>query len=190
MKETIYVKYNRTRKPLFQIRTSIIEENGKLWVEKTALIPDAKAHLCSLSKKQTALERHFTNLKPVRTELSEDGGTVRFPFIQGETLAEILGRKIQNGMAPVKEIQSTMEQLFAVPQEAMVPFTATPEFEDVFGKMPELSGLSYPCLLYTSRVACETAVTTGLVLVMGEITTKAYVDIQKIVRETVRERCV
>ena len=38
-----------------------------------------------------------------------------------------------------------------------------------------------------SRVACETAITTGLVLVMGEITTKAYVDIQKIVRDTVRE---
>ena len=38
-----------------------------------------------------------------------------------------------------------------------------------------------------SRVACETATTTGLVMVMGEITTKAYVDIQKIVRETVRE---
>lgn len=38
-----------------------------------------------------------------------------------------------------------------------------------------------------SRVACETATTTGLVMVMGEITTKGYVDIQKIVRETVRE---
>lgn len=38
-----------------------------------------------------------------------------------------------------------------------------------------------------SRVACETAITTGLVLVMGEITTSAYVDIQKTVRETVRE---
>lgn len=38
-----------------------------------------------------------------------------------------------------------------------------------------------------SRVACETCTTTGLVLVMGEITTSAYVDIQKIVRETVRE---
>ena len=37
------------------------------------------------------------------------------------------------------------------------------------------------------RVACETTCTTGLVLVMGEITTSAYVDIQKIVRETVRE---
>ncbi len=38
-----------------------------------------------------------------------------------------------------------------------------------------------------SRVACETAATTGLVLVMGEVTTKGYVDIQKIVRETIRE---
>ena len=38
-----------------------------------------------------------------------------------------------------------------------------------------------------SRVACETCVTTGIVMVMGEITTKAYVDIQKIVRDTVRE---
>ena len=36
-----------------------------------------------------------------------------------------------------------------------------------------------------SRVACECCCTTGLVLVMGEITTNAYVDIQKIVRETV-----
>jgi S-adenosylmethionine synthetase len=37
------------------------------------------------------------------------------------------------------------------------------------------------------RVACETTVTTGLVLVSGEITTKCYVDIPKIVRETIRE---
>ena len=38
-----------------------------------------------------------------------------------------------------------------------------------------------------ARVACETTVTTGLVLVAGEISTKANVDIQKVVRETVRE---
>lgn len=37
------------------------------------------------------------------------------------------------------------------------------------------------------RVACEVSCTTGLVLVMGEITTEHYVDIQKIVRETIRE---
>ncbi|MBR3646379.1 MAG: methionine adenosyltransferase, partial [Lachnospiraceae bacterium] len=38
-----------------------------------------------------------------------------------------------------------------------------------------------------SRVACETSITTGLVLVMGEVTTEGYVDIQKVVRDTVRE---
>jgi S-adenosylmethionine synthetase len=38
-----------------------------------------------------------------------------------------------------------------------------------------------------SRVACETSLTTGLVLVFGEITTNAYVDIQKIVRETIKK---
>ena len=38
-----------------------------------------------------------------------------------------------------------------------------------------------------ARVACETAVTTGMVLVMGEISTSCYVDIPKIVRKTIRE---
>ncbi|MCA9895454.1 MAG: methionine adenosyltransferase, partial [Anaerolineae bacterium] len=38
-----------------------------------------------------------------------------------------------------------------------------------------------------ARVACETATTTGLVVVMGEISTTAYVDIEKIVRETIRD---
>ncbi|WP_115252136.1 methionine adenosyltransferase [Enterococcus durans] len=39
----------------------------------------------------------------------------------------------------------------------------------------------------TARVACETSVTTGLVLVFGEISTTAYVDIQKVVRQTIKE---
>ena len=39
----------------------------------------------------------------------------------------------------------------------------------------------------TARVACETAVTTGMVLVMGEISTSCYVDIPKVVRKTIKE---
>ncbi len=38
-----------------------------------------------------------------------------------------------------------------------------------------------------ARVACETSVTTGLVLVFGEVSTKAYVDIQKVVRRTIKD---
>ena len=41
-------------------------------------------------------------------------------------------------------------------------------------------------LAHRSRVACETMCTTGLVVVAGEITTKAYVDVQELVRDTVR----
>lgn len=47
--------------------------------------------------------------------------------------------------------------------------------DDIFAKDPD------------ARVACETLVTTGLVLVSGEITTTCYVDIQSIVRKTIRE---
>mgnify|MGYP003331639148 CR=1 FL=1 len=39
----------------------------------------------------------------------------------------------------------------------------------------------------TARVACETTATTGYAMIMGEITTAAYVDIPKIVRETINE---
>ena len=38
-----------------------------------------------------------------------------------------------------------------------------------------------------ARVACETATTTGLVMVLGEITTSTYVDFQQVVRDTVRD---
>ena len=41
----------------------------------------------------------------------------------------------------------------------------------------------------TARVACESFTTTGIVCVMGEITTSAYVDIEGIVRNSVREIC-
>ena len=38
-----------------------------------------------------------------------------------------------------------------------------------------------------ARVACETLVTTGLVIIAGEVTTKTYVDLEEVVRKTVRE---
>ena len=38
-----------------------------------------------------------------------------------------------------------------------------------------------------ARVACEVATTTGLIVVMGEITTSAYIDIEQIARDTIRE---
>ena len=63
MKETIFVKYNRTRKEEFQIRTSIIEEEGKRWVEKTALTAAASSHIQSLKEKKEQLKQCYQNIE-------------------------------------------------------------------------------------------------------------------------------
>lgn len=114
MKETIFVKYNRTRKEEFQIRTSIIEEEGKRWVEKTALTAAASSHIQSLKEKKEQLKQCYQNIEAADVTVSADGRTARFPFIKGETLAEILGRQIKNGQAPVCELNAAMDKVFSV----------------------------------------------------------------------------
>ena len=147
MKETIFVKYNRTRREEFQIRTSIIEEAGQKWVEKTALTKAAVSHIQSLQEKKEQLKHCYQNIEAADVTVSADGRTARFPFIQGETLAEILGRQIQNGQAPVQAVKETMERVFAVTDGNVIPFTKTEAFEEVFGSQPEdfsFAGDSYP----------------------------------------------
>ena len=51
MKKINFVKYNRTRREAFQIRTSLVEEDGYPFVEKTALKPEGVAHIKSLGEK-------------------------------------------------------------------------------------------------------------------------------------------
>ena len=45
MAQTRFVKYNRTRRPEYQIRTSILEEDGVRFVEKAALCPEGELHI-------------------------------------------------------------------------------------------------------------------------------------------------
>lgn len=70
-------------------------------------------------------------------------------------------------------------------------FTSESVTEGHPDKMCDLISDSILDAIYTNdpyaRVACETACTTGLVMIMGEITTKCYVDFQKTVRDTIRE---
>ena len=55
MAETIYVKYNRTRREPFQIKTAILSEDGKRAVDKTALSPEGEAHIRSFEEKYRLL---------------------------------------------------------------------------------------------------------------------------------------
>ena len=55
--KTVFAKYNSTRKEEFQIRTAILEENGKRYVEKTPLTEKAAGHISSMSEKYEKLSK-------------------------------------------------------------------------------------------------------------------------------------
>lgn len=143
LQDTIYAKYNRTRKPEFQIRTSILEEDGRRYVEKTALDSAGSWHILSFDKKYGQLRDFNPAVRVLEPKLSADGRTVRFDFLNGITLAEKLGREIKDGKAPLDAIREAMKVLFEVGQDRIRPFAVTPEFIEVFGEIPAVSDISY-----------------------------------------------
>ena len=134
MVQTNFVKYNRTRKECFQIKTSILTENGRRYVEKTALTIEGAPHIWSFASHYTLLTRQHRNLQFVKPEMSEDRCSAKFPFLTGETLAEQLGEEIRGGKAPVEAIRRALELVYDVEPECVKPFVETPEFVEVFGK--------------------------------------------------------
>ncbi len=134
MKKINYIKYNKTRREEFQIRTAIAEEDGILFVEKTALSQAGVDHIQSLAEKYRCLTKQSQRLTFAPVSLSSDGHSARFDYIRGETLAEQLGRQIEGGKAPAA-MEEAISMAFDVAEEAMHPFTVTPEFEAVFGSL-------------------------------------------------------
>lgn len=139
----VFVKYNRTRREAFAIRTGIVEENGQRYVEKTALSGAGSWHILSFEKKYAQLRELNPNIRVLKPEMGKNGRSVRFEFLRGVTLAEQLGRQIVDGRTPVEAIGRAMELVFAVPEEQIGPFKVTPEFTEVFGAVPQLEDRAY-----------------------------------------------
>lgn len=133
MKKIKFVKYNKTRREEFQLKTSIIEEDGGTYVEKTALRTEGIPHISAFTERYEKLKALNPRLKPVEPSISGDKYTARFPYLTGRTLAEELGTEIQNGKAPLEAIREAMNQVFDVGAEFIGPFKRTPEFDAVFG---------------------------------------------------------
>lgn len=140
MKQTLFVKYNRTRKPQYQIRTSIIEEDGVRYVEKTPLCPEGEFHIRSLVKKREALFAQNLKIKVLEPMFSEEAVCVRFRFLQGETLAERLAKRIQAGEPAAAVLEEGLAISPGQPDKAFVP---TDEFRRVFGEAPEIDDRSF-----------------------------------------------
>lgn len=140
MAQIVSVKYNRTRRPEYQIRTSILEEDGVRFVEKAALCPEGELHIASFKKKLEQLTGQNPRIRILAPQ-SVEGGRARFPFLEGQTLAEQMGKKIQAG-APAKEVLKEGLRLVFQEDRKLEPFVLTPYFTEVFGDAPGISTLS------------------------------------------------
>lgn len=143
MRQIEFVKYNKTRKEKFQIKTCIVTENGKRYVEKSALTEGGREHIRSFEEKRRQIEGMNPDLLVLEPEISEDGTTARFPFLEGETLAEQLGREIKGGKAPMEALRQALDLIFHVREEFTTQFQVTDDFTAVFGQIPPLKDQAY-----------------------------------------------
>lgn len=140
---TVFAKYNRTRKPEFQILTRILEQDGERQVEKAALGEEAAEHIRSMEEKYRLLSGVNPAVSVLEPHFSEKKDSVRFRFLKGRTLAEILGEKIRDGKVPKEAIEQEMERIFGRAAKMDQPFYVTPEFTEVFGEIPQIQDESY-----------------------------------------------
>lgn len=144
MRQIIYVKYNRTRAERFQIKTAIVREEEKLSVEKTALSEAGKAHIQSFAGKYEKIKSTNPNICFLEPEFSNGGRTVCFPFLEGETVGDILGREIKEGKAPIEALGKALSLVF--PEEGCMygHFVPSTECKEVFGDVPEMDDRILP----------------------------------------------
>lgn len=136
MSELRFVKYNRTRQEKFQIKTQILEENGTRFVEKTALCEEGIPHIRSFDEKYNLLTSQNGSIKLVKPEVSEDGRTARFEYLQGRTMAELLGEELASGDI-IGAVKRGMELIYDIKPEFISDFHVTPEFMEVFASAGE-----------------------------------------------------
>ncbi len=129
MKKINFVKYNKTRREAFQIRTSLVEAEGCPFVEKTALRPEGVAHIKSLGEKYKSLAAQSQKLKVAGVSISPDEKTARFEFLKGQTLSELLGREIRNGKVSVSHMEDGLSLILDVKENCIIPFTITAEYD-------------------------------------------------------------
>ena len=140
MKQTIYVKYTRNRKPGFRLRTMMYRENGLVFVEKKALEAVDEAHIETIRKAFELNEGLYKNIRPLPGEFTKS--SVTYPCLEGKSARSILEERIAElsaGKDRVRELDVTLtvvremlDELFAYREEALCPFTNTDGFALIF----------------------------------------------------------
>ena len=143
MAETIYVKYNGTRRKEFQIKTAIRLDQGEKTVDKTALCPEGEAHIRSFEEKYRLLSAESGRLTFLEPEIKAGGRTARFPFLTGDTLSKRLGEAVSPAAGEAQEdrrervkqaVKEALDTAVSCRLEYVSEFNVTPEFLEVFGQ--------------------------------------------------------
>lgn len=144
MRQITFVKYNRTRAEKFQLKTVIVRQDGMLSVEKTALTDEGRAHILSFGEKYEKIKNLNPKICFLKPEFFSGGKTVRFPYLTGKTIGDVLGEEIKMGEVPYKALKEAMALVFpedfgegkdGVIRENFVPDGA---FCSVFGEIPPM----------------------------------------------------
>lgn len=144
MRQIIFVKYNRTRAEKFQLKTVIVRQDGKLSVEKTALTDEGQAHILSFGEKYEKIKSLNPGICFLKPEFLSGGKAVRFPYLTGKTIGDVLGEEIRMGEVPYEALRKAMALVFPEDfgegkdsgvRENFVPDGA---FCSVFGEIPPM----------------------------------------------------
>ena len=110
-------------------------------MEKTPLTEKAAGHISSMSEKYEKLSKVNPGVKVLAPVYSEDKKAVRFEFLKGRTLAEILGEQIRGKKAPVEALKAAIDQIFGQAVLKNEPFAPTDPFKEVFGDSEDVLSL-------------------------------------------------
>lgn len=159
MREIIFSKYSNERGRSFAIRTDILEENGKRWLEKTWLYPEGKAHVLNMPKWNQKLDQLYSEIPFVSNKCEAGENCVRLEYLEGETLTEYLDDLLERGRK--EEAEAALTDYLAKVQQIhnKEPFTVTEEFKKVFGNVQLPKGLT--CTQVTNiDMICDNVVLT------------------------------
>ena len=131
MKQILYVKYNKMRREPFQTRTQICEENGVRFVEKSAVRPQGIPHIRRFADSYQKMERFYEKVSMLEPAFT--GDVMRYAYVEGQTLDELLEERIRSGENAAAVLSEALDKLLAIREGGRLEFERTNAFDEVFG---------------------------------------------------------
>ena len=140
MKETLYVKYNRTRSKAYQTKVQIIKENDCTIVQKYALNPEAVVHLYDIINNYNNYNEIYRNVEMLKYIKAEDH--IWCKYLKGQSISDILNSYIDQPEQLLEKINLYCDIMFDIKEEFYHDFTVTDSFVSFFGNIDGINSIS------------------------------------------------